>query len=619
MVKNWMRHLRDLPIQVKIYGMVLLIISIISSVSLIEVRTSLIETLSSQLDERVKAVGRDVAARSSNFMLTHNIYQLNELAKETVDHNPDIEYVIIQDEQGNVLVDTFIEKDVNKKLLAANHPSSEQEVNLIKFMSDKGIIRDVAVPIIEDFGGTVRVGLTEETLVSALDKVTKNMFITMFIVLIISIGIAFSLTKILTSPLKELLYLTEKVGKGNFSLRAQPVSNDEVGKLSFAFNTMLSDLQKTENDKRNYYDKINLRNRELLLLNKLSVNITSEEHMKEMLDNLLSSLIKELHFHSAGLRIYMSNNWESIVKVDSQCGEQCNLLENGSDCITKINNHIYHFPIKIKNHLLGELSICSSGNLDFQSKGILNSITTQLAILIENVDLWKELKQKEKIRKELLGKVIRAQEEERKRIARELHDETSQSLSAILLGLSMLSEYTTHEEKIQEIQSLRDMVHHTLQEVHEMSWQLRPSVLDKFGLIVALQRYISDYKDRYGLDVDLMIDGVKKLRLQTEFETTTYRIIQEALTNVSRYANAKNVSVIVDEIGNYLSVIVEDDGVGFDVNNVLNKEPDKKNLGLHGMLERASLIGGKLTIESEAGNGTTIYLKIPLTKEVEVS
>lgn len=617
MVKDGLKRIWDVSIQLKIYGMVLLVITIISSVSLMEVRSSLIETLSVQLDERVKSVGRDVAARSVNFMLTHNIYQLKVLAQETVNNNPDIEYVIILDEQGNALVDTFSGKDASQKLLKANDTTTNQDVNLVKFNSEHGIIRDVAVPIIEDSGGTVRVGLNEETLITALDKVTKNMFIAMFIVLLISIGIAFALTKILTSPLKELVHLTEKVGKGIFSLRVRPSSNDEVGKLSNAFNHMLSNLEKTEEEKRNYYEKINLRNRELSLLNKLSANITSVEQMKEIVNVLLLSLIKELHFHSARLKILLDNEWETFVKVDHQCGRDCIFLENKRSCEVEEINHFYDFSIKINDHLLGNLSICSSGDLDSQSKGILNSITKQLAISIENLDLWNELKQKEQIRRELLGKVITAQEEERKRIARELHDETSQSLSAILMGLSMLTESGKPKDK--EIQKLREMVLQTLQEVHEISWQLRPSVLDKFGLIVALQRYIIDYEDRYGIEVDIMIESVKELRLQSELETATYRIIQEALTNISRYARAKNVSVIVDKIGDSLSVIVEDDGIGFNVYEVLNRDPSEKNLGLHGMQERASLVGGKLTIESEYGNGTTIYLKLPISKEVTAS
>lgn len=222
-----------------------------------------------------------------------------------------------------------------------------------------------------------------------------------------------------------------------------------------------------------------------------------------------------------------------------------------------------------------------------------------------------EIRQKEEMRKQLLAQVLSAQEAERKRIARELHDDTSQGLTSLMVELKALEKATDVLEVRQKLAELREFAHQTLEGVHHMSVELRPNVLDDLGLNAALGKYVADFTSKTGIRGDLQITGGAKQRLPPDVETAAYRIAQEALANVARHAEAKNVSLVVGFQDSNFSMVIEDDGVGFDVDEAMQKSPEYK-LGLFGMYERASLVGGSLSIESAPGQGSSVFLEIPV-------
>ena len=227
----------------------------------------------------------------------------------------------------------------------------------------------------------------------------------------------------------------------------------------------------------------------------------------------------------------------------------------------------------------------------------------------------RERAERENLRASYIRRVITAQEDERKRIARELHDSTSQSLTSLLVGLRHLEEATDPATAKARLAEIRKTVNGTLDEVHALAWQLRPSVLDDLGLAAALQRYIGDYQTRYAIQVDFVFRNLAE-RLPIEIETTLYRVIQEGLTNIARHAQAQNASILLEQRAASVRVILEDNGVGFDAETVTYSQ---KSLGLQGMRERVALLNGKLVIESQPGQGTSLFIEIPLTEAKETS
>lgn len=226
-------------------------------------------------------------------------------------------------------------------------------------------------------------------------------------------------------------------------------------------------------------------------------------------------------------------------------------------------------------------------------------------------EMSKELKHKEDMRAQLLAKVIHAQEQERKRIACELHDESSQDLTSLMVGLKLTEESTESAQLKEKLAELRILAARTLDELRHIATELRPSLLDDVGLVSAVQRYAKEYSSKTGISVDCQLSDLDKLCLPPEVEVTVYRIMQETLTNVAKHAEASSVSVVAGLRNSTLVMVIEDDGKGFDVEKVMAQADDEK-LGLFGMQERASLIGGKVIIESKPGEGTTLFLDLPV-------
>lgn len=208
------------------------------------------------------------------------------------------------------------------------------------------------------------------------------------------------------------------------------------------------------------------------------------------------------------------------------------------------------------------------------------------------------------------SQIINAQEQERKRIARELHDETSQVLTSLLISLAVLEESLTTPEARERIADTRQLAHQTLRAIRSLSIDLRPSALDDLGLLPALRWYVKEYQKKCSIEVDFVASGFKE-RLPAEMETALYRIVQEALTNTARHSQAKRVSIMLKEDEEEVEGIISDDGSGFDF-EALRKAPDsERGLGLAGMTERAVLLNGRLDIETRSGHGTTISVHMP--------
>jgi two-component system sensor histidine kinase UhpB len=219
----------------------------------------------------------------------------------------------------------------------------------------------------------------------------------------------------------------------------------------------------------------------------------------------------------------------------------------------------------------------------------------------------------EDLAKSRASQILHAQEQERKRIARELHDETSQLLTSLLIGLKMLEEATPDETIRSRVADIRALAHQTLRAVRNLSIDLRPSALDDLGLLPALRWYIKEYQQKCGIEVDFGASGMKE-RLPAETETALYRIIQESLTNTAKHARATKVIITLSEEDGAIRARICDNGHGFDAQAVLRTPWQDRGLGLAGMTERASLLDGTVEIQSEPDHGATIDVKIPVSR-----
>jgi signal transduction histidine kinase len=212
----------------------------------------------------------------------------------------------------------------------------------------------------------------------------------------------------------------------------------------------------------------------------------------------------------------------------------------------------------------------------------------------------------QRVASDVLRRVVTAQEQERRLLARELHDETGQALTSILLGLKPLEETLAGQQGAVALAELRELVVDALQNVRRLAVELRPAVLDDFGLVPALERLAESVAEQSGIRIDFN-SALGEVRLPSDVESSLYRVVQESLTNIIKHADASNISVSVVRRESGVAAVIEDDGAGFDQRTVR-----EDGIGILGMRERLALIDGRLEIESRKGVGTTVVAEVPL-------
>ena len=276
---------------------------------------------------------------------------------------------------------------------------------------------------------------------------------------------------------------------------------------------------------------------------------------------------------------------------------------------------IIGLPLIIKEQIIGSLVLTLREDAEAATLNDLSlfcTIARQLSLAIENATLYQEVQAREELRGELLHRVVSAQEMERQRIARELHDGVGQMLTALGLGLAAARDSLARdpERSFQQLDELKNMGTQVLHELQGLVTGLRPSVLDDLGLVPALRGLVQQFDKRASMIVRLKVQGPSR-RLQPEIETILFRITQESLTNATRHAQADHIKVNLTFDADSIELQIEDDGCGFDPDTVLRVD-HKQHWGLLGIEERVALVGGRSQIHSGPGEGTTIYINIPL-------
>lgn len=457
---------------------------------------------------------------------------------------------------------------------------------------------------------------------------------TMIVILIIG---DLMITGMVTGRLRRFLRAVRRVDPGSLDAKVVVGGRDEITALAQAFDSMTEDLRRQA--------------QQLSILNDLASAVGRSLNLSEVMDAALRETLGLMHLQAGwitlrggddeGLSLAASRGLtEDTVRAHRQCNwDQCvcsTIFESGRSQVFSESQKLpcpaaaqlqgeglvfrACVPLEAKEHVLGVMSLVgtSAGNGGMFAEDSLRMLTAvgrEIGIAIENASLYEELREIEMLRRRLLENGMEAQEEERRRIARELHDQTSQRLTSILMTLGALSGAETLAEIHAPVEDLREITAEALEEVHELAWALRPRLLDDLGLLAALQQQLDEFRDRSRLLVDLQVLGLEDQRLPARVETALYRIAQEALTNVVRHAQAHSVGVLLEIRDASVVLIVEDDGTGFDVSQAMGSHVHEHNLGLYGMQERVALLGGTFTIESAPGDGTAIFAQIPLGSE----
>ncbi len=275
-------------------------------------------------------------------------------------------------------------------------------------------------------------------------------------------------------------------------------------------------------------------------------------------------------------------------------------------------------PLRAKNRVVGVMNIASHlpGEFAKEDMYLLDSIGHQLGVAIEQAELNERLRNATERYQRLLQHALAAQEEERKRIARELHDSTSQMLTGLALNIQAAMDVAEMngindpmmDERLKKAHSLAV---ETSMEVTKLINDLRPTLLDSLGLAPALQRYVETWLQPKGINTSLQTRGHE--RLPSEIEVALFRIAQEAVNNIMRHSEAKNVDIDLQCDGEKCVLKIRDDGKGFDVQEITKVDKTGRGVGLFGMQERVTLVGGACSVESTPGQGTTITSEVPYT------
>ncbi len=269
------------------------------------------------------------------------------------------------------------------------------------------------------------------------------------------------------------------------------------------------------------------------------------------------------------------------------------------------------FPLIFSSQLIGTLRLVSKKKDFFSSDNqlLFQSYANLAAVAIQNTLLFEEVRRSNKQLHGLSQRLMRAQEDERLHLSRELHDESGQLLTALTVQLGLLDRNLDKPVDMRgKIEEIKNTTNEIQENLHRLAINLRPASLDHIGLVMTLRQYISEFNRQYNSSVDFEAVGIEDRRLDSDVESTIFRIVQEALTNVILHAQAKHVEILLSLRNQQVNLVVEDDGIGFTPIS-LNAED---HLGLFGMRERVEMLGGEFLLESAPGKGTTIKAEIPI-------
>jgi len=474
-----------------------------------------------------------------------------------------------------------------------------------------------------DVLGAVEVRLDEAPFRAELAKSARTSLVVAALPLLF--GLFFSVSAIRRSvlePLSELDDAAERLGDGDLSVRLPRYRDPEFGEVAETFNDMASRLERQAVDLRSTVD---LLRSEMTVMDQIRAMLTEGAGLSEVLQRAAAHLGSALE--ASGVAIWEEAHREPSAEWGARLQEAVTTQRTAAEGRSHSSSGFLAevpeealltwvtVPARARGGVLGVVGVGWDPPKPVlrSERDLLEALAGLVGIAIDNATLLDDLQRKEDSMQALVRKTLTAQEEERKRIARELHDETSQVLSALLMNISMLESHAPPDaDGRARVEAVKNLAEEAARNLDAMLFDLRPALLDELGLIPALRWYLAQIADAWG--VAIAFEGGKTGRLPDHVEVTAFRIVQEAVGNVVRHAKAASATVRVapDEEG-WLVVSVTDDGIGFDTRSVAGRARTGESVGLMGMRERAEIIGGTLSIESSPGMGATIVARLPVT------
>ncbi len=482
-----------------------------------------------------------------------------------------------------------------------------------------------------------------------LDKPTKNLILTLaslamgaFLALIFA---WFGSNYLILRQVNELVRATRMLSKGDLKARACDLhKGDELSELASAFNDMAETLEAWQQEQQRSQKQIRKQKEKAETLARIASRLNAHLELNSVLEAIAEEVSDILSVPAVGILIYQAEGEkvERYFKVHPAYRDLAQKIEIMplEDFLVRIKDDriaildLLHFSgqgvvcglssaavqgvivatMKHEGNLIGYLIafVPSLEAIDPDELTLLQGIVDEAALAITNARLVQALKSEEQARATLLGNLIAAQEDERKRIARELHDETSQSLTALLVGLDTLRmAFRLNPEHVERhLQNLKSVTEEMLGNIHRLISNLRPALLDDLGLIAAITWYGDLRLSASGIEFDFDCDGLYE-RYSSDIESALFRIVQEAITNIIRHAHATKVKIQLSQSDSEILLQIEDDGIGFDP-QILQHPTPKHGLGLRGMLERTMILGGKFELNTAPQKGTCIRVLIPL-------
>ena len=392
----------------------------------------------------------------------------------------------------------------------------------------------------------------------------------------------------ITRPLEDVVKAASIIASGDLSHRIPIKRRDELGILGNSFNQMVERLDKSiqtlKESEEKYSTLVENANDGIIIIQNMKYVFVNKK-FSEITGYSVDELIGMNFF-----QILPSDTLEFVKKMHKE-------RMKGRDVPS-----IYETKIKDKKGEIKYVEV-NAGLIEFKGEN------ADLVVFRDITDR----KGYEKDLKDLSEQLINAQEEERRRISQELHDEIGQALSAINISLETLENESDFNEVAikKKLSDISVLVEKTIDDTHRISYDLRPYLLDDFGLVSALRWYAENFQERMGIEISFQTQGAEQ-KLSPAMETLIYRITQEALTNILKHAEAKKIGILLSFHEELIDLTVKDNGKGFNIEKVQRSHQyDKGGLGLFGIRERLAPYNGTLSIESSKGEGTKLIVQIP--------